>query len=170
MSKVIGFCQVALLLCLGARAAEILPPGFRPAPLGVHALVGDKVVVKPGEVVSNATIVIRDGWIKAVGPDAAVPDDARVWDMKGTTIYAGFIDPYIVMGGTNTPVSTTDSEPITSATLTAGGVNFFGAPGQATDRANSGPGYEVAKMTPQQLCVQNALTQNDRMECMKAKL
>jgi len=153
MSKVIGFCQVALLFCLGARAAEILPPGFRPMPLGVHALVGGKVIIKPGEVISNGTVVIRDGLIKAVGPDAAVPEDARVWDLKGTTIYAGFIDPYIVMGGTNTPVSTTDSEPITSTALAAGGVNFFGAPGQATDRGNTGPGYEVAKMTPQHRAV-----------------
>lgn len=155
MSKVIGFCQVALLFCLGAQAAEILPPGYRPAPLGVHALVGGKVVVKPGEVVSNATIVIRDGLIKAVGRDATVPEEARVWDMKGTTIYAGFIDPYIVMGGTNAPVSTADSEPITSTTLAAGGVNFFGAPGQATERGNAGPGYEVAKMTPQHRAVRD---------------
>ena len=152
MSKVIGFFQVALLFCLSAQAAEILPPGYRPAPLGVHALVGGKVVVKPGQVISNATIVIRDGLIKMVGPDAAVPEDARVWDMKGTTIYAGFIDPYIVMGGSNAPVSTTDSEPITSTTLAAGGVNFFGAPGQTIDRGN-GPGYEVAKMTPQHRAV-----------------
>jgi imidazolonepropionase-like amidohydrolase len=155
MSKVIGFCYVALLFCLGAEAAELLPPGFRPVPLGVHALVGGKVVVKPGDVVSNGTIVIRDGLINAVGPNPTVPEDARVWDMKGTTIYAGFIDPYIVMGATNAPVSTTDSEPITSATLTAGGVNFFGAPGQASDRGNAGPGYEVAKMTPQYRAVRD---------------
>jgi imidazolonepropionase-like amidohydrolase len=155
MSKVIGFCHVALLFCLGAEAAELLPPGFRPVPLGVHALVGGKVVVKPGNIVSNGTIVIRDGLINAVGPNATVPEDARVWDMKGTTIYAGFIDSYIVMGATNAPVSTTDSEPITSANLTAGGVNFFGAPGQASDRGNAGPGYEVAKMTPQYRAVRD---------------
>jgi imidazolonepropionase-like amidohydrolase len=155
MSKVIGFCQVALLFLLSARAAEILPPGYRPAPLGVHALVGGKVFVKPGQVISNGTIVIRDGLIKAVGPDAAVPEDARVWDMKGTTIYAGFIDPYIVMGGSNAPVSTTDSEPITTTTLAAGGVNFFGAPGQAAERGSAGPGYEVAKMTPQHRAVRD---------------
>src|SRR4051812_546557 len=154
MSKVIRFCQVALLFCLSAGAAELLPPGFRPVPLGVHALVGAKVVIKPGDVVSNATIIIRDGLIKAVGPDATVPADARVWDMKGTTIYAGFIDPYIVAGATNSPVSTSDSEPITSDSLTAGGVNFFGAPGQATDRGRTGPGYEVAKITPQHRAVQ----------------
>ena len=32
-------------------ASDLLPPGFRPLPLSVHALVGGKVVIKPGEVV-----------------------------------------------------------------------------------------------------------------------
>ena len=54
-------------------SAELLPPGFRPLPLGVHALAGGKVVIKPGEVLENATIVIRDGFIKAVGPEVAPP-------------------------------------------------------------------------------------------------
>jgi hypothetical protein len=73
--------------------AEILPPGFRPLPLGTHALVGGKVVVKPGEELDAGTIIIRDGLIKAVGRNIPVPADARLWDMKGTTIYAGFIEP-----------------------------------------------------------------------------
>lgn len=90
-------------------ASEILPPGFRPLPLGVHALVGGRAVTKPGEVVEEGIIVIRDGFIKAVGKDAAIPADARVWDMKGCTIYAGFIDPYLVLGGTNPPAATSYS-------------------------------------------------------------
>src|SRR5829696_6912178 len=48
-------------------SAELLPPGFRPLPLGVHALVGGRVVVKPGEVMEAGTIVIRNGLIQAVG-------------------------------------------------------------------------------------------------------
>src|SRR5580765_6156004 len=51
-------------------SGEILPPGFRPQPVGVHALVGGKVVTKPGETLDGATIVIRDGYIEAVGKDA----------------------------------------------------------------------------------------------------
>src|SRR5262249_51162836 len=78
------------------HAAELLPPGFRPLPLGMHALVGGKVVIKPGEVLENATVLIRDGLIQAVGKEVTPPADARVWDMKGTTIYAGFIDTYLV--------------------------------------------------------------------------
>ncbi|MGC3960388.1 MAG: hypothetical protein QM813_21405 [Verrucomicrobiota bacterium] len=76
-------------------AAEILPPGFRPKPVGVHALVGGKVVTKPGETLDDATVIIRDGYIEAVGKNISVPADARVWDSKGLTIYAGFIEPYL---------------------------------------------------------------------------
>jgi imidazolonepropionase-like amidohydrolase len=129
--------------------AEILPPGFRPKPVGVHALVGGKVMVKPGETLDGATIVIRDGYIEAVGKDVAVPADARVWDSKGLTIYAGFIEPYLPLGQTNQPISTSSTETISSSSFTAGGVNFFGSPGQRTDSGGRGAGYEVSKVTPE---------------------
>src|SRR5438132_14378164 len=92
------FFFVILPSVLRVSGAEILPPGFRPLPLGVHALVGGNVVVKPGEILDGATIIIRDGFIKEVGKNAVPPDDARIWDMKGRTIYAGFIEPYFVSG------------------------------------------------------------------------
>src|SRR5579864_2017398 len=90
---VLAFAVTANLL-----AADILPPGNRAVPLGIHALVGGKVFVKPGEVLDPATILIRDGLIEKVGTNISVPADARVWDMKGLTIYAGFIDPYLTLG------------------------------------------------------------------------
>src|SRR5439155_11404663 len=136
-------------------SAKLLPPGFRPLPLGVHALAGGKVVIKPGEVLEHATIVIRDGFIQAVGPEVAPPADARVWDLKGLTIYAGFIDPYLVLGATNLPVSTSGSEPIAGGGFTSPGVKFFGAPGVQTDMGNPGPGYEVAKITPEHRAVRD---------------
>src|ERR1041385_8504855 len=132
-----------------AGGREFLPPGFRPLPLGVHALVGGKVVIKPGEVLDGATIVIRDGYIEAVGKNVSAPADARVWDAKGLTIYAGFIEPYLTLGATNPPVSTTDSEPVNSTTLASGGANFFGVPGQKTDMGQRGPGYGVGKVVPE---------------------
>jgi imidazolonepropionase-like amidohydrolase len=147
-----------LLVCLAVAvltgrasvsASDLLPPGFRPLPLGVHALVGGKVVIKPGQVLDGGTIVIRDGIIQAVGINIAAPADARVWDMKGTTIYAGFIEPYLVLNATNPPISTSDIEPISEHSLTAGGVKFYGAPGSQTDMGNAGPSYEIAKITPE---------------------
>jgi imidazolonepropionase-like amidohydrolase len=152
------FLLLAALLAGGASAratSTILPPGFRPLPVGVHALVGGKVVPKPGAMLNGATIVIRDGYIVAVGTNAAPPADARVWDTTGLTIYAGFIEPYLVLGSTNAPVSTTDSEPVTSRTFASGGVNFFGVPGQKTDPGQRGPGYGVGKVVPETRAVRN---------------
>ena len=85
-------------------AADILPPGNRAVPLGIHALTGGKVVVKPGEVLESGTVLIRDGLIEKVGTNVVIPADARVWDMKVQTIYAGFIDPYLTLGS-NAPAA-----------------------------------------------------------------
>jgi imidazolonepropionase-like amidohydrolase len=140
---------LALFAASVAPASDLLPPGFRPLPLGVHALVGGKVVIKPGQVLDGGTIVIRDGLIQAVGTNIIAPADARVWNMKGTTIYAGFIEPYLVLNTTNPPISTSDVEPISNRSFTSGGVKFYGAPGAQTDTGNPGPGYEIAKITPE---------------------
>jgi imidazolonepropionase-like amidohydrolase len=136
-------------------ASDILPPGFRPLPLGVHALVGGRVVTKPGEVLEQGTIVIRDGFIKAVAKEVAPPADARVWDMKGTTIYAGFIDPYLVLGDTNSPVATSYVEPASAASLTSPGLRFFGTPGAQINPGNPGPGADMARIMPEHRAVRD---------------
>jgi imidazolonepropionase-like amidohydrolase len=141
----IGFAS--LLFAAFHSPAQILPPGFRPKPVGVHALVGGKVVVQPGETLENATIIIRDGLIEAVGETLSVPADARIWDSKGLTIYAGFIEPYLPVGGTNQPVSTTATEPVDANSFTSGGVGFYGAPGQRTDLGPRGASYEINRIT-----------------------
>ena len=136
----------ALLLGGALSAADLLPPGHRPVPAGVHALVGGKVIVKPGTVLDAGTIVIRDGRIAVVGANVPVPADARVWDMKGLTIYAGFIDAYLTLGANAAPVAADDGDARFEA---MSGVNFFGVPGQEKDPGNPGPGYELSKLTPE---------------------
>src|SRR6266568_4138251 len=161
------FFFVILSFAASGFSAELLPPGFRPLPLGVHALVGGKIVTKPGEVIESGTIVIRDGLIRAVGKDVTPPPDARVWDMKGTTIYAGFIDAYLVMGTTNTPVATSDTEPISAASFTAAGTKFFGVPGAETDMGNPGPGHELSKMTPEHRAVRDYSPKDKTLEPLR---
>jgi len=143
------------LLAASLSASDILSPGFRPLPLGVHALVGGRVVTRPGEVLEGGTIVIRDGFIKAVAKEVAPPADARIWDMKGTTIYAGFIDPYLVLGGTNPPATTSYVEPASAASLTSAGLRFFGTPSAQTDPGNPGPGAGVARIMPERRAVRD---------------
>jgi imidazolonepropionase-like amidohydrolase len=143
-----GFYGCGLLLVLlfkNAFASDYSPPGFRPAPPGVHALVGAKIVIQPGEVLDSGTIVIRDGLIQAVGTNVVVPADARVWDLKGATVYAGFIEPYLVLS-TNATVSTDDAAAVSQATLATGGLKFYGAPPTKNDA--DGPGYVLASVTP----------------------
>lgn len=155
-----------LLAASSVFAGDLLPPGYRPLPLGTHALVGGRVFIKPGQTLENGTIIIRDGLIQAVGKDAAIPADARVWDMKGTAIYAGFIDPYVVMAGeSNRPVSTGESEPISE--MTYGGVKFYGAPGARTDMGKPGPSYEVSKISPDTEAVKSYTPDARELESMR---
>ena len=64
-------------------------------PSGALALVGAKLVTMKGdEVIADGAIVVDGNRITAVGPRAsvAIPSQARVFDVSGTTIVPGLID------------------------------------------------------------------------------
>ncbi|MBT5322920.1 MAG: amidohydrolase family protein, partial [Verrucomicrobiales bacterium] len=151
-STLLGRAALALLAGqlvspVSLQADEILPPGQRPRPLRVHALVGARVVVSPGMVLNGATLIIRNGRVQAVLPkgQVGVPPDARVWDLKGKTIYAGFIDPYLSLGKEKAkPVSNRWTVPIDARA----GVSFTGVPTTKTDMGRKGPGHEIAGVRP----------------------
>ncbi len=85
---------------LGAQQTSRTEPvtGLRDNGTGYHALVGATVVTAPGQSLENATVVIRNGLIVAVGRNLPAPVGARVWDLKGQTIYPGFIDAHADLG------------------------------------------------------------------------
>lgn len=139
---------------LTLSATEFAAPGFRPRPPGTHALVNARVFSKPDTVFSNATILIQDGLILAVGPNLTVPNDARVWDLRGLTVYPGLVDPYLPSGSTNLPINTRGSEaesPNSQAGLRsgAGAPSFFGVTGQETDPGSPGAGHGLTDLTPE---------------------
>ena len=139
---------MSCLIVHTGTTAEIRPPGETPLPYGAHALMGGRVVVKPGLVVEGATVLIRNGRIEDVLPKdkPGIPADARVWEMKGKTIYAGFIDPYLSLGeGKAKPVSNRWIVPIEARA----GINFKGVPNTKEDMGGKGPGYEIAEIHPQ---------------------
>lgn len=70
---------------------------------GYHALVGARVVTAPGQAMDNATVVIRNGLIQSVQRGGTPPAGARVWDLKGHTIYPGFIDAHADLGRDSVP-------------------------------------------------------------------
>ena len=94
-------CLVVLfLLAQAAHATESTRPwpGLREHTPEVHALVGATVIPHPGDSIPNATIIIRDGRIEAVGASVKVPADARVWKLDHAYVYPGLIDPYTHLG------------------------------------------------------------------------
>ena len=63
---------------------------------GTFALTNAKVETVTKGTLQNATIIIRNGVISAIGPDVKIPVDAQIIDCKGLTVYPGMID-----GGTH---------------------------------------------------------------------
>ncbi|HSM05711.1 MAG TPA: amidohydrolase family protein [Longimicrobiales bacterium] len=100
-------------VCLAALAAGGLQAqqatrtepveGMRDNATGYHALVGARVVTAPGQVMDDATVVIRNGIIQSVGRNQQAPAGARVWDMSGLTVYPGFIDAHADLGMDDVP-------------------------------------------------------------------
>ena len=125
-------------------AAELRPPGFRPEGTGVHALENARIVPRPGVLIEKGTVVIRNGLIEKVGAGVKAPADARRWDLGGTTIYAGFIEPYWIQERKK-PIDTTGFQPIRAGSA----VNFYGAENHSEIKLPAGAGYRIHGMTPE---------------------
>ncbi|GAB58506.1 amidohydrolase family protein [Rheinheimera nanhaiensis] len=62
------------------------------------ALTGATVYTEPGKKLQNATVLIADGRISAVGSKVSVPAGYQQIDASRYTLYPGFIDPYTQYG------------------------------------------------------------------------
>ncbi len=89
-----AFVAAAVTSAVAAPPTTVPPQGLRDNLPALHALVGGRIVVAPGEVIESGTIIVRDGVIEAVGADVAVPPGARVWDLSGRWIYPGLFDAF----------------------------------------------------------------------------
>src|SRR5256884_4156978 len=91
-----------LLLCfagaLNAQVTTAPKQGIRENDPRLHALTNARIVAAPGKIIEKGTILIRDGVIVDVGSGVKIPAEARVWDLAGKTVYAGFIDAYSRLG------------------------------------------------------------------------
>ena len=137
---------IAFLIGCIPITAEIVTPGNHPIPPDHHALTNAKVIIKPGTTLNDATVVINNGRIISVTENGKPPKTARVWDMRGHTIYAGFIDPYVT---DVKPISTTMTQRISGNEATAAGKpGFFGAAGNELDPGQTGPGAGLSTIIP----------------------
>src|SRR6056297_1330483 len=95
---VAAFCGTAVLtastaLAQSPQAAEPIV-GLRENPLRSFALTHARVVTQPGHELLDATVLIKDTAIVAVGTDLPIPAGAKVIDCTDRTIYAGLIDAW----------------------------------------------------------------------------
>lgn len=72
-----------------ATAEEGRLTGFQPQS---YVIENATVIVRPGEELEKASVVIRNGVIDAVGQKVNAPADAQVISGKGLFVYAAFVD------------------------------------------------------------------------------
>jgi len=89
---------ILLLVCSATVAAQVTTTpidGLRTKSVRLIALTKCTVIPEPGKRIDNATVIIRNDRIDAVGAGIAIPAGADVRDCSGLWIYAGFVDPYL---------------------------------------------------------------------------
>jgi len=94
--KKILFNIIAVSLVFVANAQETVYPA--PKQTGSTVIVNAIVHVGNGEVIENASIVITDGKIAAVGKNVSIPANATTVDAKGKHVYPGLILPISNLG------------------------------------------------------------------------
>lgn len=123
-----------LLLTITARSQETFPVnGVAEPKAACYAFTNATIVKDAATSISNATMLIRDGKIVAVGTAITIPADALVVDCKGKFIYPSFIDLYADYG---MPVPQRSQ----------GGFNF-NAPAQLTSNQKGAYGWNQAIRT-----------------------
>src|SRR4051812_27421297 len=85
---------LSLAISSSAQVTTVPKQGLRENDPRTHALTNARIVAAPGKTIEKGTVLIRDGLIVEAGPDVKIPPEARVWDLTGKTVYAGFIDAY----------------------------------------------------------------------------
>jgi imidazolonepropionase-like amidohydrolase len=96
-----GFFLLWIFFCLYAVTnAQVTFPvnGVASPKTGCYAFTNATLVKDGQTTLTNATLVIREGKIVAVGAVAALPKDAVVIDCSGKYIYPSFIDIYTDYG------------------------------------------------------------------------
>ena len=89
--------QARICRWLGVAAALALAASAQ-CPRNSYAFKNAQVITVSGPRLSGATVVVCNGVITAVGPQAAIPADAEVIDATGLVLYPGFVDGFSQYG------------------------------------------------------------------------
>ncbi|HEX6133285.1 MAG TPA: amidohydrolase family protein [Longimicrobiales bacterium] len=86
-----------LTLAVLAAATPRLSAQASPGQEGTFLIRGATIWTGTGQTLQNANVVVRDGLIEAVGPDATAPGAVEI-DARGKFVYPGLIDSYTPLG------------------------------------------------------------------------
>ncbi|MEM1218621.1 MAG: amidohydrolase, partial [Bacteroidota bacterium] len=94
---------ILLLLCCGIivplQAQETFPyNGVADERSGQHAFTNATIYQTHDRVLENATLLIKEGKVVAVGASVDIPEGTILHDANGMTIYPAFIDLYAEYG------------------------------------------------------------------------
>ena len=62
---------------------------------GRHAVYGSRVVISPGNIVTNSWVLVKGNRIEKVVTVGEVPEGYRRWQNENAVIYPGFIESYL---------------------------------------------------------------------------
>ena len=93
-----GWFAASLLFVVCLIGAAVPGRAEPPSPPPYYAITHVKVVTGAGAPVEDATVLLANGLIEAVGKNVAVPGDARVIEGKGLTLFPGMIDALTTLG------------------------------------------------------------------------
>src|SRR5215212_8934286 len=135
MKKIFSFKPVLVILfsvLINASSGQVTFPvnGIADPLQKSYAFINATIVKDANTTLQNATLIIRDRKIVAVGNNIAVPQDVVTIDCKGKYIYPSFIDIYSEYG-------------IPAQQRTTGGFNF-NAPAQLTSNIKGAYGWNQA--------------------------
>ncbi|MFH2054773.1 MAG: amidohydrolase family protein [bacterium] len=72
--------------------------GIRDKTPNLKAFIHARIYVSPEIVYDDAVLIVEDDFIRVVGKNVAIPAGADTIDLRGSTIYPGFIDAYTNYG------------------------------------------------------------------------
>ncbi len=82
--------------------------GIRDKGPSLIAFTHATIIVSPSLTIDDATLLIRDGNVEAVGKTVSIPPDAEILDLTGKFVYPAFIEPFSEYGIEKEPRGTPD--------------------------------------------------------------
>lgn len=81
------------VLLLGVLFSSDISAQNEPGPIThTYALKNVNIITRPGQMISNGTVVVKNGLIHAAGQNVTIPGNAKILKADSMYVYAAFID------------------------------------------------------------------------------